>query len=66
MPNKYAFDGSNSFDPDYPDNQKLRFEWFINDVAVQLSETNERNSRGKYTFPEKGTYRVSLRVSDEE
>ncbi len=53
MPNVYTFDGSNSFDPDYPDNQKLRFEWFVNDVAVQLTETNERNSRGKYTFPEK-------------
>lgn len=65
-PNVYAFDGTSSFDPDYPDNQKLRFEWLINDAPIQLSETNERNSRGKYTFPEKGTYRVVLRVTDEE
>lgn len=66
MPNVYTFDGSNSFDPDYPDSQNLRFEWFVNDVAVQFSETNERNSRGKYTFPEKGTHRVMLRVTDAE
>lgn len=66
MPNVYVFDASNSFDPDYPDNQKLRFEWFVNDSPVQLTETNSRNSRGKYTFPEKGTYRVSLRVTDDE
>lgn len=66
LPNVYTFDGSNSFDPDYPDNQKLRFEWFVNDIPVQLTETNERNSRGKYMFPEKGTYRVVLRVTDEE
>ncbi len=45
LPNVFLFDGSNSFDPDYPDNQKLRFEWFVNDTAVQLAETNERNSR---------------------
>lgn len=65
-PNTYFFDGSNTFDPDYPDNQKLRFEWFINDALVQLVDTNQRNSRGKYTFPEKGTHRVMLRVTDEE
>lgn len=66
MPNVYTFDGSNSFDPDYLDNQKLRFEWFVNDAPIQLIETNERNSRGKYTFPEKGTQRVMLRVTDDE
>jgi hypothetical protein len=63
-PNVYVFDGSNSFDPDYPDNQTLRFEWFVDDVAVQLSETNTKNSRGKYVFPEKGNHHVMLRVTD--
>jgi hypothetical protein len=29
-------------------------------------ESNSRNSRGKYTFPEKSTYRVLLRVTDDE
>lgn len=65
-PNTYLFDGTNSFDPDYPDNQDIRFEWFVNDAAMQLSETNSQNSRGKYTFPEKGTYRITLRVTDED
>lgn len=65
-PNMYLFDGTNSFDPDYPDNQKLRFEWFVNDTPMQLLETNALNNRGKYIFPEKGTYRVTLRVTDED
>jgi subtilisin family serine protease len=51
-------------DPDYPDNQRLRFEWFVNDAPMQLIETNEQNSRGKYIFPGKATYRVTLRVTD--
>ena len=63
-PNMYLFDGTNSFDPDYPDNQRLRFEWFVDDAPIQLLETNEKNSRGKYIFPAKGTYRVTLRVTD--
>lgn len=63
-PNVYLFDGMSSFDPDYPDNQRLRFEWFVDDAPIQLLETNEQNSRGKYIFPAKGTYHITLRVTD--
>lgn len=65
-PNIYVFDGTSTYDPDYPDDQSLKFQWYINDKPVQLSETNSNNSRGEYTFSEIGVYQIELRVVDGE
>ncbi len=65
-PNTFVFDGTSTYDPDYPDNQSLKYEWFVNDRPVQLRETNSNNSRGIFTFTEVGTQQVELHVVDEE
>ena len=59
-------DGTSTYDPDYPDDQNLKYQWYINDKPVQLSDTNSNNSRGEYTFPELGVYQVELHVSDDQ
>jgi Type IV secretion system pilin len=65
-PNIYILDGTSTYDPDYPDDQSLKYQWFINDKPAQLSETNSNNSRGEYTFPEIGVYQVELQVIDDQ
>ncbi len=65
-PNIYILDGTSTYDPDYPDNQDLKYQWFINDRPTQLTETNSDNSRGKFTFPEVGDFIVELQVTDNE
>ena len=65
-PNIYFFDGTATYDPDYPDGRSMKYEWFVNDKPVNLTEANTGNSRGTYMFPEKGTYQIKIQVSDEE
>ena len=65
-PNIYVLDGTSSYDPDYPDNQELKYEWFVNDKPVQLENTNSDNSRGTFTFTDLGAHQVELRVTDGE
>lgn len=65
-PNIYLFDGTSTYDPDYPDDQSLKYQWFVNDKPTQLSETNSNNSRGEFIFPEVGVYRVELQVVDDQ
>lgn len=65
-PNMYIFDGTSTYDPDYPDNQGLRYQWFVNDRPISLADTNSDNSRGKFTFPEIGDYQIELQVTDSE
>ena len=65
-PNIYILDGTSTYDPDYPDNQGLKYQWFVNDKPTQLSETNSDNSRGKFIFPEIGTFQLELQVTDVE
>lgn len=65
-PNIYVFDGTATYDPDYPDDQSLKYEWFVNDKPTQLSSTNSNNSRGEYIFPEIGVYDIQLQVTDEQ
>lgn len=65
-PNIYMFDGTSTYDPDYPDDQSLKFQWFINDKPAQLLNTNSNNSRGEYIFPEIGVYQVELHVTDDQ
>lgn len=65
-PNTFIFDGTSTYDPDYPDNQALKYNWFINDRPVTLDESNSSNSFGMYTFNEIGTHQVELQVTDEE
>lgn len=65
-PNIYILDGTSTYDPDYPDNQGLKYQWFVNDRPTQLSETNSDNSRGKFTFPEIGDFQLELQVTDND
>ncbi len=65
-PNIYILDGTSTYDPDYPDDRNLKYEWFINDRPVSLSDTNSNNSRGLYTFSEIWEYRIELQVTDKE
>lgn len=65
-PNTYIFDGTSTYDPDYPDNQGLQYEWFVNDRPAQLQDTNSSNSHGNFTFTELGSHQVELRVTDKE
>lgn len=65
-PNTYVFDGTSTYDPDFPDNQLLKYEWFVNDKLVQLEDTNTNNNRGSYTFTDVGSYQVELHVTDGE
>jgi|GEM_PF-1091995 len=65
-PNIFMLDGTLTYDPDYPDDQSLKYQWFINDKPIQLSNTNSNNSRGEYTFPEIGVFQVELHVSDDQ
>lgn len=51
-PNIYLFDGTLTYDPDYPDDQSLKYQWIVNDKIVQLENTNSNNSRGEFIFPE--------------
>lgn len=44
-PNIYVFDGTSTYDPDYPDDQTLKYQWFVNDKPAQLTSTNSNNSR---------------------
>lgn len=59
-------DGTSTYDPDYPDNQALKFEWFVDDRPVKLEEPNSNNNFGTYTFNEIGTHQVELQVTDDE
>lgn len=65
-PNTFVFDGTSTYDPDYPDNQALKYEWFVDDRPAQLEEPNTNNSFGSYTFREVGTHQVELHVTDDE
>ncbi len=65
-PNIYLFDGTATYDPDYPDDQSLKYQWFVNDKPVQLSNTNSNNSRGEFTFDSIGSKQVELFVTDNE
>jgi PKD repeat protein len=65
-PNIYVLDGTSTYDPDYPDDQSLKYQWFINDKPVQLSNTNSNNSRGEYIFDSIGTKQVELIVTDDQ
>ena len=65
-PNIYLFDGTSTYDPDAPDDQTLKYQWYVNDKPVQLTGTNSNNSRGEYIFPEVGSYQVELHVVDDQ
>lgn len=65
-PNTFVFDGTSTYDPDYPDNQDLKFEWFVDDRPVKLDEANTSNNYGSHTFTEVGTHQVELQVTDGE
>ncbi len=63
-PNKVLLDASKTFDPDFSDDGKLTYTWFIDGNRVQLEESNLNGSVGYYTFDSIGTHSVNLEVID--
>ncbi len=63
-PNRVFFDASRTFDPDYSDDGKLTFTWFIDGEKVNLEEPNSVGSVGYYTFDSVGNHDVTLEVRD--
>ena len=64
QPNRVFLDGTRSFDPDMSDNAKLQYIWYVDGEKVELEWPSLRGSTGYYTFPDVGTYIVSLEVID--
>ena len=63
-PNKVFLDGSRSYDPDFIDDGKLKFNWYINGNKVVLDSPNSNGSTGYYTFDSVGSHSVNLEVID--
>ena len=63
-PNRVFLDGTRSFDPDMSDNANLQYVWFVDGERVELENPSLRGSTWFYTFPDVGTYIVSLEVID--
>ncbi len=63
-PNRVLFDASNTFDPDYTDNWKLKFSWLIDWEKVKLKDSNKDGSVGYYTFNSIWEHSITLEVTD--
>lgn len=63
-PNKVFFDASRSFDPDFNDDGKLVYTWYIDGNRVSLEESNSDGSVGYYVFDSIGSHDISLEVRD--
>ncbi|MCD5385045.1 PKD domain-containing protein, partial [Candidatus Gracilibacteria bacterium] len=63
-PNKVFFDATKSYDPDYSDDGKLKYNWIINGNRVKLNEPNYNGSTGYFTFDSVGEHSVTLEVVD--
>ena len=63
-PNRVFLDGTRSYDPDMSDNAQLEYVWYVDGERVELENPSLRWSTWFYTFPDVGTYIVSLEVID--
>lgn len=63
-PNRVFFDASRSFDPDFSDDGKLIYTWFIDGEKVNLEDANSNGSVGYYVFDSVGSHDVHLEVRD--
>lgn len=61
-PNTYIFDASRSIDADTKTIKDLTFNWTIDGVPVELAETDENGSIGKFTFLTKWPHEVTVTV----
>ncbi|MBW7954443.1 PKD domain-containing protein [Candidatus Gracilibacteria bacterium] len=63
-PNKVLFDGSRSYDPDYSDDGKLKYNWMINGEKIEIDSIDSKGAIGYYTFDSIGDHSVTLEVVD--
>lgn len=63
-PNRVFFDASRSYDPDFSDDGKLTYTWYIDGQRVNLEDANSSGSVGYYVFDSVGSHDVSLEVRD--
>lgn len=63
-PNRVLLDASRSFDPDFSDDGKLTYTWYIDGERVNLEDANTSGSVGYYVFDTIGNHDVSLEVRD--
>ena len=63
-PNKILFDASQSFDPDFNDDGKLKYTWTINGEIIKLDQIDTKCSVWYYTFESIGNHSVTLEVID--
>jgi len=63
-PNRVLFDATNTFDPDYTDNWKLKYSWLIDWNRVELKNSNKNWSLWYFTFDSIGTHDITLEVTD--
>lgn len=66
LPNTLILDATRSYDPDLEDESTLSYSWFIDGTPVSLDNPERNNSRGTYTFDERGTYNITLSIRDAE
>lgn len=63
-PNYVLLDASKSYDPDFSDDGKLKYNWIIDWEKVQLQNPNYNGSVWYYTFSSKWEHSVILEVMD--
>jgi len=63
-PNRVFLDASRSFDPDFSDDGKLDYNWFIDWNRINLEDANANGSVGYYTFDSVGSHSVNLELTD--
>ncbi len=63
-PNRVLLDATNTFDPDYTDNWKLKYSWLIDWERVKLENTNKDSSLWYYTFDSIWEHDITLEVTD--
>ena len=69
QPNTFIFDASRSYDPDTNSRQGLTYTWRLNGELIKLDElantsTDQKNSRGTYTFDTTGENTIQVTVAN--
>lgn len=63
-PNRVFIDGSKSYDLDFTDMWKLKYQWTIDGERVELDYVDEKWAIGYYTFTSIGNHEIWLDVID--
>lgn len=63
-PNRVLLDGTKSYDPDFSDDGKLKYNWTINGEKIELDAIDSKWAIGYYTFNSVWDHSVVLEVID--